>query len=135
MADDNQELQAYLDALPDQLREHLSDALREQAFRLSDAQRVALQGLEQDPQTGALEASCTVAPGADDLEYIVQAGGDMTTAEIRKGSGVEFDYAQAFEFGTHHQPARPFFWTEYRALKGSIQEAISEALNEVLNND
>ncbi len=110
MADNNQELKAYLEALPDQLREQLSDVLREQAFRLSDAQRAALQGLEHDPETGALEASCTVAPGADDLEYIVQAGGDMTTKTVREGSGVPYDYSEAFEFGTRHQEARPFFW-------------------------
>lgn len=85
MADD---LEDYLNSLPDKLREHVSDVLREQAFRLSDAQRAALQALEESPETGALEASCTVAPGADDLEYIVQAGGDMTTKEVRDGSGV-----------------------------------------------
>jgi HK97 gp10 family phage protein len=130
MADD---LETYLNALPDQLREHLSDVLREQAFLLSDAQRQALQGLEQDPETGALEASCTVAPGADDLEYIVQAGGDMTTKEIRDGSGVPYDYSEAFEFGTRHQEARPFFWPPYRATKDDIQEAINNAISEALD--
>ena len=135
MADDNQDLQAYLAALPDQLREKLGDVLRQQAFRLSDAQREALQGLEQDPETGALEASCTVAPGADDLEYIVQAGGDMTTKEIREGSGVEYDYALAFEFGTSKQPARPFFYSTYNAMRDDMQNAINEAVIEVLTND
>jgi hypothetical protein len=129
MADD---LETYLNALPDKLREQLSDVLREQAFRLSDAQRAALQGLEQDPETGALEASCTVAPGADDLEYIVQAGGDMTTKEVRDGSGHPYDTALAFEFGNSRQPARPFFWPTYRAMKDDIQEAINEAVSEVL---
>lgn len=133
MADDNQDLQAYLDALPDKIREHLSDVLRQQAFRLSDNQRTALQGLEQDPITGALEASCTVAPGADDLEYVVMAGGEMTTGEIRKGSGIPYDYAEAFEFGTSHQPARPFFWPTYRTMKDEIHEAIQDAVNEAIN--
>ncbi|WP_316227882.1 MULTISPECIES: hypothetical protein [unclassified Bradyrhizobium] len=129
MADD---LEAHLNALTEQLREKLSDVLREQAFRLSDAQRVALQSLEQDPETGALEASCTVAPGADELEYIVSAGGDMTTKEIRDGSGIPYDTALAFEFGNSRQPARPFFYSTYNAMKHDIREAINDALNEVL---
>ncbi|WP_316214080.1 hypothetical protein [Bradyrhizobium sp. SZCCHNR2032] len=129
MADD---LEAHLNALPEQLRERLSDVLREQAFRLSDTQRATLQSLEQDPETGALEASCTVAPGANELEYLVQAGGDMTTKEVREGSGVSYDYAEAFEFGTSRQPARPWFYPTYNAMKDDIREAINDALNEVL---
>ncbi|WP_092232727.1 HK97-gp10 family putative phage morphogenesis protein [Bradyrhizobium sp. Gha] len=129
MVDD---LESYLLSLPDKLREPISDALREQAFRLSDAQRAALQTLEQSPETGAMEASCTVAPGANDLEYIVQAGGDMTTKEVRDGSGQPYDYAEAFEFGTSHQPARPFFWPTYQANKDEIHQAIEDAIGEVL---
>jgi hypothetical protein len=130
MADD---LDAYLEALPDKLTEHLSDVLREQAFRLSDAQREALQSLEQSPdETGALEASCAVAPGADDLEYIVQAGGEMTTKDIREDSGEPYDYAVGFEFGNSRQPARPFFYSTYNAMKDDIQEAINEAVSEIL---
>lgn len=131
---DNDDLDAYLSSLPDKLREQLSDVLREQAFRLSDAQRAALRALEQSPETGALEASCTVAPGANDLEYIVQAGGDMTTKEVREGSGEPYDYALGFEFGTSHQPARPFFYSTYNAMRDDMQKAIDEAVNEVLND-
>ena len=132
MADDTQELQDYLASLPDKLREPLADVIREQAFRLSDAQRETLQGLEESSETGALEASCTVAPGRDDLEYIVQAGGDMTTKEVREGSGEPYDYAEGFEFGTSHQPARPFFYSTYRAMRDDMHDAINEAANEVL---
>lgn len=131
MADD---LENYLNSLPDKLTEHLSDVLREQAFRLSDAQRAALQALEQSPETGALEASCTVAPGDNDLEYIVEAGGDMTTKEVRDGSGEPYDYALGFEFGTSHQPARPFFYNTYEALHDDMQAEIDSAINEVLND-
>lgn len=131
MADD---LDAYLQSLPDKLTEHLSDVLREQAFRLSDAQREALRALEQSPETGALEASCTVAPGSNDLEYIIQAGGDMTTKEVREGSGVEYDYALAFEFGTSRQPARPFFYNTYEAMRDDMQQAIDHAISEVLDD-
>lgn len=131
MADD---LDAYLNSLPNKLREHISDVLREQAFRLSDAQRAALQALEQSPETGALEASCTVAAGTNDLEYFVEAGGDMTTKEIRGGSGEPYDYALGFEFGTSRQPARPFFFNTYEALRDDMQAEIDSAINEVLND-
>lgn len=130
MADD---LDAYLNALPDKIREQLSDVILQQAFLLSDAQRQALQSLEQTDLTGALEASCTVARGENDLEFIVQAGGDLTTKEVRDGSGVPYDYAEAFEFGTSRQAARPFFWPTYRASRDQMQEAIDDAVNEVLD--
>jgi HK97 gp10 family phage protein len=132
MADD---LDDFLQSLPDRLEKKLDDVILKQAFRLSDAQREALRALEQSPETGALEASCTVAPGANNLEYIVQAGGDMTTKEVREGSGVEYDYALGFEFGTSRQPARPFFYSTYNAMRDEIQEAITEAMNEVVLND
>lgn len=131
---DNDDLDAYLQSLPDKITEQLSDVLREQAFRLSDAQRAALRQLEQSPETGALEASCTVAAGASDLEYLVEAGGDMTTKEVREGSGVEYDYALAFEFGTSRQPARPFFYNTYEAMRDDMQQAIDKAISEVLND-
>jgi HK97 gp10 family phage protein len=130
MADD---LDDYLQALPDKLIEQLSDVLLEQAFLLSDAQRQSLQSLEQTNETGALEASCTVAPGENPPEFVVQAGGDMTTKEVREGSGEPYDYAEAFEFGTSRQPARPFFYPTYRAMRDQMQEAIDDAVNEVID--
>jgi HK97 gp10 family phage protein len=71
-------------------------------------------------------------PGSSPLEYAVQAGGDLTIKEVREGSGVDYDYALAFEFGTSRQPARPFFWSTYQARKDEIQQAIDEAANEVI---
>jgi HK97 gp10 family phage protein len=130
MADD---LDAYLNALPDRITEELSGVLREQAELLSAAQKQALQSLEQAPdETGDLEGSCIVVPGKNDLEFIVQAGGDLTTKEVREGSGEPYDYAVGFEFGTSHQPARPFFYSTYNAMKDDMQEAINDAVNEVL---
>lgn len=130
MADD---LDAYLNALPDQITEHLSGVLREQAELLSAAQRQALQSLEQSPEeTGDLEESCTVVPGKNDLEFLVQAGGDLTTKDIREGSGKPYDYAEGFEFGTSHQPARPFFYSTYHAMRDDMQGAINDAVSEIL---
>ena len=127
------ELDDYLNALPDRLTEQLSHAVREQAELLSAAQRQALQSLEQSPdETGDLEESCTVVPGKNDLEFIVQAGGDLTTKDIRDGSGVPYDYAVGFEFGTSHQPARPFFYSTYNVMKDDMQDALNEAVSEIL---
>ena len=134
MADDNQDLQNYLNSLPDKLIEPLAAVIREQAQMLSDAQRTALQGLEHTSDTGDLEESCTVVEGDNDLEVFVQAGGDLTTKEVREGSGVSYDYAEAFEFGTSRQPAQPFFYPTYHAMHDDMQEAIDDALNEVLDN-
>jgi HK97 gp10 family phage protein len=134
MADDNQDLQDYLNSLSDKLREPLAEVILEQAELLSQAQKSALQALEQSPdETGDLEASCVVVPGATDLEVFVQAGGTLTTKEVRTGSGEPYDYAAGFEFGTSHQPARPFFYSTYRAMHDDMQDAINEAINEVLD--
>jgi HK97 gp10 family phage protein len=152
------ELDRYLDSLPDRIRAELSGVVQEQAQMLSDAQRAALQGLEQDPaETGHLEQSCTVVPGRDDLEWVVQAGGDLTTyrydrdtdyetavvidgrsnegiSKVKKGSGegVTYDHAEAFEHGTSRQPARPFFWPTYRDKREGIRQAIEAAVEKVL---
>jgi HK97 gp10 family phage protein len=132
MSDDNQDLQRYLESLPDKLTAELADVIREQAELLSAAQKQALQSLEKTDPTGALEASCVVVPGASDLEVLVQAGGELTTKEVREGSGVEYDYALGFEFGTSRQPARPFFYNTYHARKDDIQDAIDQAASEVI---
>lgn len=129
MADD---LDDYLNSLPDQITEQLSGVIREQAELLSAAQRQALQSLEQSPEeTGDLEESCIVVPGKNDLEFLVQAGGDLTTKQIREGSGEPYDYAEGFEFGTSHQPARPFFYSTYNAMRDDMQHAINEAVSEI----
>ena len=127
------ELDAYLAALPDQILGQLSNAIREQAELLSDAQRAALRSLEQPPEeTGSLEASCVVVTGANPLEFIVQAGGETTTSDVRDGSGVPYDHALAFKFGNSRQPARPFFYNTYQAMRDDMQSAIDEAMQEAL---
>ncbi|WP_426615711.1 hypothetical protein [Bradyrhizobium sp. McL0616] len=132
---DNDDLDQYLQALPDKLKDQLSEVIHEQAQRLSDAQKDALRSLEQSHETGELENSCTVVPGAHDLEWIVQAGGELTMKEVREGSNVAYDYSVGFEFGTSRQPARPFFYATYNTMRDEMQGAIDEAINEVLSND
>lgn len=131
MSDD---LDRYFEQMPEQVRQHVSEAVRVEAERLSDAQRAALRALQQSPdETGKLEESCTVVPGADDTEWVVQAGGETTTKEVREGSGEPYDYAEAFEYGTSRQPARPFFWPTYEAMKDEITANIEKAVEEAIN--
>jgi len=132
MADDLDDFDAYLNSLPDKIRAELSATIQEQGEMLSAAQKQALHSLEETDPTGDLEASCVVVPGASDLEVLVQAGGELTSKEVRAGSGVEYDYAEAFEFGTSHQHAKPFFWPTYRAKRASIVEAIDTAVEKAL---
>lgn len=80
------ELQDYLESLPDKVEQELADVLQEQAESLSAAQRAALQGQLQLPEeTGHLEASCRVETNPDDpLDVHVLAGGDLTLTEVRR---------------------------------------------------
>jgi HK97 gp10 family phage protein len=155
------ELQDYLESLPDKVEQNVADVLQEQARQLSDAQRAALQAQEAAPdETGNLEASCRVETNPDDLlDVHVVAGGDLTTksydrgtdykesvvidgrnnegiAKTRKGSGegVEYDYALGFEFGTSKQPARPFFYSTYRAMKPDLDDAINQTVEKAIND-
>lgn len=130
MTDD---LDDYLNSLPDNIAAEIDDAIKAQAERLSDAQKQALRSIEQPPsETGNLEASCVVVPGDQPLEYLVQAGGELTTKEVREGSGVGFDYALAFEYGTSRQEAHPFFWNTYEAMRDDMQNEISKAVEKAL---
>lgn len=129
---DNSDFDNYLNSLPDKLAAELSNAVREQGEMLSAAQKQALQSLEKTEPTGDLEASCVVVSGASDFEVFVRAGGELTTTEVRGGSGVEYDYALGFEFGTSHQPARPFFWSTYRAKREQIKQAINPAVEKAI---
>jgi phage protein, HK97 gp10 family len=55
----------------------------------------------------------------------VAAGGELTTKDVRGGSGVSYDYVRAEEFGTSDQKAIPFFWNTYRARKRGIKDRVS----------
>jgi hypothetical protein len=122
------ELQEYFDGLSDDLREQLSGVIREEAEKLSAAQRARLKELEQSPEdTGHLEESCAVIEGANDLEFVVVAGGDATTDD-------GYDHALGFQFGTTRQPARDFFFGPYNELRDEMQDNINTAIEEVLKN-
>jgi HK97 gp10 family phage protein len=128
------ELQEYLESLPDKVEQNVANVLQDQARQLSDAQRAALQSHQASPdETGHLEQSCRVETH-DPLDVHVVAGGDLTTTEVRTGSGEPYDYALGFEFGNSRQPARPFFWNTYRAMKPDIDQVIDEAIGKAIND-
>lgn len=128
------ELQAYLENLPDKVEQNVADVLQDQANQLAEAQRAALRAHQASPdETGHLEKSIQVET-RDPLDVHVVAGRDLTTTEVRTGSGEPYDYALGFEFGNSRQPARPFFWNTHRAREPDIDEAISDAIGKAIND-
>jgi HK97 gp10 family phage protein len=96
--------------------------VRKQADRL-----VAVMKSVVPVRTGKLRDSIRTAPGSNKVQMRVMAGGPTTTVEVRKGSGVPYDYARAVEWGTSQEHAQPFFWPSYRLMKRPIRSALSRA--------
>jgi HK97 gp10 family phage protein len=127
MASPDDDLQKYLGDLPVKLKRELVAAIKEQADGLADAIRA-----EAPVKTGALRDSVKVRRKRGDLDLEVTAGGDTTTKEIRAGSAENYDYALAAEYGTVNEPAQPFFYNTARERMPDIQEAIQQAVEDVL---
>lgn len=122
------ELDLYFSGLAKKAQALLAAELRNQANRLSEAQRdAAPQG-----ETGNLRASCRVEDGRNELEVVVLAGGPLTTKEVRIGSGEPYDYALAVEFGNARVGAQPFFFPIYRRMRRGIEGAINKAMEQAL---
>jgi HK97 gp10 family phage protein len=126
MADD--EVQSWFRNLPYKLQRELAGKIKEIADELADAIRDAAP-----EDSGLLKQSIQVRRGRGTLELYVEAGGSLTTKEVRDGSGVPYDYALAQEFGTSHQPADPFFYPTYNELKDDVQEQLKDAVADVLD--
>ena len=67
--------------------------------------------------------------GDAELSAVITAGGRETQVEIRKGSGVPFDYAVIQEFGAKGSPPQPYFYPGYRLIKRRVRGRISRATN------
>lgn len=145
----SEDLQAYLRSMPAKLRRQISRDLERIAEGLADDIRNAAP----EGETGRLKQSVRSRRGRHDLEYYVEAGGDLTTKYYKRSAGyrreviidgrdnrgiargnagVSYDYALAAEFGTEKQPAQPFFWPTYRARRDEIRQQIEEALAKAL---
>lgn len=61
------------------------------------------------------------------MKYRIKAGGLKTT-------NGRYDYATGVEFGNHHAPAQPFFYSAYRANKRQAKDAIRKAVKEAVRS-
>lgn len=127
MAEPDDDVQSWFDGLSYKLKRELAGKLKEQADDLAAAIKA-----EAPVATGALRDSVKVRRRRGELELEVTAGGETTSKEIRKGSGEEFDYALALEYGTVNEPAQPFFYNTARELMPDIQDNIAQAVADVL---
>ncbi len=116
-------LRKRLEKVPVEVRAAAATEALLQAQRLARAQAYAAPKDEGD-----LAASLRVEGGKTGARWYVKAGGLKTTKPVRaagKGNAPAYDYANALEFGTAKQPARPWFYPTYRARKTQIRGAIS----------
>lgn len=127
MAKEDDEFERAIGQLSFKLRRQIAEAIKAEADRLADAIKAAAP-----VRTGKLRDSVKVRRTRNELTLYVTAGGDDTTKEVRSGSGVEYDYALATEFGTSKENAQPFFYPTARELEPSIRENIEQAVSEAL---
>lgn len=120
-------LRRRLKAIPAAVKSQIRDALDKSADEM-----VATMKRLAPVDEGALRESIRKEPGDHDLSVKVTAGGPMTTKEVRKGSGAEYDYALGVEFGTSDTAAQPFFWPSYRLgrkrVKARSKRAVTKAV-------
>lgn len=127
MAEPDDELQSWFSGLSYKLKRELAAKLKEQADDLAQAIKA-----EAPVVSGTLRDSVKVRRRRNELELEVVAGGQATSKEIRAGSGVDYDYALAVEYGTTARPAEPFFYNTARELMPEIRDNIEQAVADVL---
>lgn len=120
-------LMAKLAALPEKAKANARAALEQNADEL-----VALQKRLAPRDSGALAESFHWKNGSHDLKITVLGGGSLTTREVRKGSGVSYDYAMGQEFGNERAPAQPSFFPAYRANKSRMKGRLTRAFKKGL---
>jgi hypothetical protein len=126
MANPDSDLQSWFDEMPDDVQRKMSPRLKTAADELAGAIKDAAPR-----KKGDLAESVQVRETDDGFE--VTAGGDLTTKQIRDGSGVEYDYAMAIEFGTQDIDAEPFFFATARRVNPKLQDDIEDGINEALS--
>lgn len=116
-------VEGWFRELPRKLQRELAGRVRTRVDRARDiladaAPVVKAENVREHVEPGALKASVQVRRKRNELDLEITAGGAQTTREVRAGSGEAFDYAKADEFGTEHQPARPWFFSTWNAGLG-----------------
>lgn len=119
-----QALKAELKSRSEKLKANASSAIEHAAQDLAGAIRARAKVRSGDT------AKSVQAVKLQSGGWRVQAGGDLTTKEVRKGSGVTYDYTRAEEFGTVHMKAQPFFFNTYRAKKAGVKRRALQKLTD-----
>lgn len=118
--------------IPTAVAGELQKAVLDQANALADTQRSVVA-----VKTGNLRKSIRVEKSNRPLQYFVKAGGQLTTKEVRAGSGKPYDYSLGTEFGNEQVKAQPFFWPSYRlkkkAIRSGIARKVKPAMAKVVN--
>lgn len=131
MASPDDDLQDWFSGLSFKVKKDLARTIRAEADKLASAIKQAAP-----VKSGALRDSVQVRRKKNDVDLEVTAGGATTTSGIRGGSGssVEYDYANAVEFGTSKMAAEPFFYNTYRELAPEIRQNIEDAVADAINS-
>lgn len=123
MANDIALLQRRFEQISFRAKRDLVIAVQVEAERLAEAIRAAAP-----VKTGALRDSVKVRRARGGFTFMVSAGGEGTTKEIRQGSGEDYDYALAVEYGTADQDAEPFFFPVVRAMQDEVRANLMAAV-------
>lgn len=119
-------LKKKLAALPAAVRTEVQSELNKAAGDVVAAQKSLAAG---NVDSGDLQMSIRFTPfSRGGIGVIFEAGGPMTTKEVRNGSGVNYDYALANELGTQDMLAQPFFYPGFRRKRASIRRRASKGL-------
>lgn len=129
MSGPDDDVQRWFASLSYKVKRDLAQTIKDEADGLADAIKAAAP-----VKSGALRDSIKVRRKKNDLDLEVTAGGDATVKEVRTGSGVEYDYAMATEFGTSKEEAQPFFYPTYRERAPQIRENIEAAVEKAINS-
>ena len=127
MAEPDDDVQSWLSGLSFKLKRELAGKIKQEADGLASAIKA-----KAPVKTGKLRDSVKVRRRRNELELEVIAGGEATSVEVRKGSGEDYDYALAVEYGTTAAPAQPFFYNTARGLMPDIRENIEQAVADVI---
>jgi HK97 gp10 family phage protein len=129
MARPDDQLQDWFSGLSFKVKKRLARTIKDEADRLATAIKS-----KAPVKSGALRDSVKVRRRKSDVDLEVTAGGDTTIREIRGGSGINYDYARAVEFGTVNAPAEPFFYNTYREMAPEIRQNIDAAIEEAIKS-
>lgn len=114
-------------AIPPAVKEAAYARLVEHGQKMANTMKAAAPR-----KTGKLANSIVLETDAGRLRIAIKAGGKATTTEVRKGSGVSYDYARGQEFGTVKMQRNPFFWPIYRLLKKSMRSAVKRSMTKAI---